>query len=156
MNHLKDFENEIKRTAMRSEDYGRARTRLRAELNFPVYLAKAFALCGRVDKSKKFVFKGKESVDVSARRVFNVEDKAAAAHPIEALHAACGVLGEAGEVAEVFLDPDASNERVLEECSDELFYIGMELQRRGLTFEQVFQYGASKLKRIYPEGFKEG
>lgn len=155
MSHLKDFENEIKRTAMRPEDYERARERLGENRMFPSQVAHAFQLCARVDGQKTAVFENKDPGHTEYKRVSDMESRTAAPHSIEALHAACGALGEAGEVAEAFLDPRSPDGHVLEECSDLMFYLGMELMRRGFSFEEVARRGAEKLRRIYPEGFKE-
>lgn len=81
-------------------------------------------------------------------------------HQSDVVHAAIGIATEAGE----FLDPvkkfifygkpfDLTN--MDEEIGDLLWYIGIYLNARGKTFEQVMQQNIDKLRTRYPEKFTE-
>jgi NTP pyrophosphatase (non-canonical NTP hydrolase) len=78
----------------------------------------------------------------------------------QALHAAVGASGEAGEMLDAIKktwvygrELDARN--VLEECGDQLFYIVALLNRCGFHIEDAMAYNMSKLAARYPEGYTD-
>lgn len=74
------------------------------------------------------------------------------------LHAAMGLVTEAGEFMDAFKkalfygkNPDYID--LDEEIGDILWYVAIYLNARGLTFEQVMQQNIDKLRVRYPEKF---
>ena len=79
-------------------------------------------------------------------------------HAQQLAHAALGLTGEAGEVAEVIkkhlfhatpLDQDA----LAKELGDCLWYIGAFATVLGLSMDDIAQRNIDKLRKRYPEGF---
>jgi len=76
------------------------------------------------------------------------------------VHAAMGIAGEAGEVADavkkhwVYGKP-LDTENVLEECGDILFYVAACLDLCGFTLDDAMTHNMEKLKKRYPEGYTD-
>jgi NTP pyrophosphatase (non-canonical NTP hydrolase) len=73
---------------------------------------------------------------------------------------ALGVCKEAGEVAgiidKVFCQGhDYSQEKLVDELGDLLFYYIAILNRAGVSLSNVIQYNTDKRKKLYPNGFSE-
>lgn len=74
------------------------------------------------------------------------------------IHAAMGLVTEAGEFMDAFKkalfygkNPDYVN--LDEEIGDILWYVAIYLNARGITFEQIMQQNIDKLRARYPEKF---
>lgn len=76
---------------------------------------------------------------------------------MEKLHAALGICGEAGELADaikkhVIYGKGLDRENVVEELGDLRFYMEALMNIVGVTDEEVLQYNATKLAKRYPKG----
>lgn len=75
-------------------------------------------------------------------------------------HFAMGLTGEAGEVTDaikkrVFHGRDISQEHLLEELGDVMWYVSNLCNELGLDLEEVMSYNVDKLKSRYPDMYKE-
>lgn len=76
---------------------------------------------------------------------------------VDDIHAMLGMEGEMGEISEILMDPNLSDEdakrRLVDECGDLLWYMALAFMNRGISFEDVFQRNIDKLKARYPDKF---
>lgn len=77
---------------------------------------------------------------------------------MELVHAALGVTGEAGELADAIKKHWAYGkpldvENVREEAGDMLFYLFLLLDECGITLESVLRANTAKLAKRYPSGY---
>lgn len=73
-------------------------------------------------------------------------------------NAAYGLNGEAGEVIDLlkkheFQGHDLSDEKLIDECGDVLWYCALLADALGFTLEQVMNRNIDKLRKRYPDGF---
>ena len=73
-------------------------------------------------------------------------------------NAAYGLNGEAGEVIDLlkkheFQGHDLSNEKLIDECGDVLWYCALLADALGFSLEQVMNRNIDKLRKRYPDGF---
>jgi NTP pyrophosphatase (non-canonical NTP hydrolase) len=78
----------------------------------------------------------------------------------DALHAAFGIAGEAGEIVDAIKKPwlygkPVDVENVKEELGDLCWYMNLLLCATGLTWDDVMQHNHDKLEKRYPSGFSE-
>ncbi len=76
------------------------------------------------------------------------------------LHAAVGMSGETGEVADIIkkvtmYNKPLNREVLLEECGDVLWYMAIMLDELDSSFPDVMQRNITKLHKRYPQGFNE-
>lgn len=76
---------------------------------------------------------------------------------MEHMHAALGVAGEAGELADaikkhVVYGKPLDRTNVVEELGDLRFYMQQIMNMHGITDEEVLQFNATKLSNRYPKG----
>lgn len=76
---------------------------------------------------------------------------------MEHMHAALGVAGEAGELADaikkhVVYGKPLERENVVEELGDLRFYMQQIMNMHGISEEEVLQGNANKLSKRYPAG----
>jgi len=70
------------------------------------------------------------------------------------LHGACGCITESGELMDqikksIFYDLPLDRTNVLEEISDNLWYIAVILDELGISFEQAMENNIKKLRKRY-------
>ena len=75
------------------------------------------------------------------------------------LTATLGLVGEAGEIADVikkirFHDHHAQPGYILEELGDLFFYFVLMLEAQGYTLEGIVDFNIRKLEERYPDGFE--
>ncbi len=71
------------------------------------------------------------------------------------VHAIIGIVTEAGELLELLLDKDKlSDEKLVDEAGDGLWYNAMLFRELGTTFEEVSSKNLAKLKVRYPDKFE--
>ena len=73
-------------------------------------------------------------------------------------NAAYGLNGEAGEVIDLlkkheFQGHDLSDEKLIDECGDVLWYCALLADALGFSLEQVMNRNIDKLRKRYPDGF---
>ena len=82
-------------------------------------------------------------------------------HNLRLLHAALGIANEGGEVAGVIkkalfynkgCTSDELRKNFMDECGDVLWYMAIAFDELDLTFEEVMDYNADKLKARYGGG----
>lgn len=76
---------------------------------------------------------------------------------MEHMHAALGVAGEAGELADaikkhVVYGKPLNRNNVVEELGDLRFYMQQIMNMHGITEEEILQANANKLSKRYPAG----
>jgi len=77
---------------------------------------------------------------------------------IRQLHAALGVVGEAGELSEmvkkhVYYGKPISKVDIIKEAGDVLFYLNVMLDSIGASFSEAMEANIDKLSRRYPSGY---
>ena len=76
------------------------------------------------------------------------------------LNAAMGMVGESAETLEhmkkvIFQGHGLDRDKLIEESGDTLWYIAKMARYCGITLEELAQRNIDKLKKRYPDGFKE-
>lgn len=74
------------------------------------------------------------------------------------LNAVLGIAGEAGEIADMvkkwlYHGYDLDVEKLDKEVGDQLFYLGLYANARGILLSQIAQQNINKLSARYPNGF---
>lgn len=75
-------------------------------------------------------------------------------------HWALGLAGETGEIVEpikkyIFYNTPFGRTKMQEELGDLLWYLTNIASEYGLYLDEIAEYNIKKLKKRYPEGFKE-
>lgn len=75
-------------------------------------------------------------------------------------HWVLGLAGETGEVVEpikklIFYGTPIGRTQMVEELGDVLWYLTNIASEYGLYLDEIAEYNIQKLKKRYPEGFKE-
>ncbi len=70
-----------------------------------------------------------------------------------------GLSGETGEVCDIvkkcmFQGHELEKERILDECSDVLWYLTLTVKSIGYSLNDAMEYNIDKLKKRYPDGFE--
>lgn len=76
----------------------------------------------------------------------------------EAVHAALGIAGEAGEVSDmikkwIFHDADLDQEHLKKEIGDVLWYIALMCHAFNWSLDDILEINIDKLRKRYPYGF---
>ena len=71
-----------------------------------------------------------------------------------------GLAGETGEVSDIvkkymFQGHQLEKEKILDECSDVLWYLTLTVKSIGYSLNDVMEHNIEKLKKRYPNGFEE-
>ena len=80
--------------------------------------------------------------------------------PMEIIHGAIGISGEAGEILDsvkksLFYNKPLDKENLILEMGDVLWYMALMMKTLNVTFEQVQRLNIKKLSIRYPEDFKD-
>ena len=113
-----------------------------------------------IEKLKKAIFYGKEIEKWQIGNGNSLITEGLTDTQKRLLHAALGMVGEAGEVLELIFDHIAEGKELhpdalILEAGDVMWYQGILLDAMGWTFEQVQEANINKLKARYPEKFEE-
>ena len=70
-----------------------------------------------------------------------------------------GLSGETGEVCDIikkymFQGHEFEREKILDECSDVLWYLTLTVKSIGYSLNDAMEYNINKLKKRYPNGFE--
>lgn len=81
-------------------------------------------------------------------------------HREQLVHCALGIVGEAGEVAELVKKQFAYNKDFAfsdmdEELGDVLFYLVAMAQHCGTNLDKIMQKNVAKLQQRYPQGYSD-
>ena len=74
------------------------------------------------------------------------------------LHAALGTVTEAAEIADIMKGvlikgKELDKDHLIEEVGDVMYYLGVIANETGVSFEDIMEVNANKLKARYPNGF---
>lgn len=109
-----------------------------------------------VDGVKRALFYNKTDRLPKADLLANVEEIAFNID-VDDLHAVLGMEGEMGEITEILIDPNLTEQekiaRLIDESGDFLWYLALAFMNRGISFQDVFARNIEKLKQRYPDKF---
>jgi NTP pyrophosphatase (non-canonical NTP hydrolase) len=96
-----------------------------------------------------------ESIDRTA-----ISNRCLVSGNLRLLHAALGMVTEAGEFADVvkkylFYGKEIDTINLMEELGDQLWYISIAMDVLGVSFEEIMQQNHNKLFNRYSKGFSE-
>lgn len=124
-------------------------------VGFPFTIERLLEVIHDVDRLKKALYYGKKPTELDAVYVdLPVEVKWDRTR-IDLLHAALGLVTEAGEILSVLWETEVDLDKVREELGDAAWYYALGLKAVGQTVEENQAAVIRKLRARYPEKFTE-
>ncbi len=152
--------NGYQKLALKTESVSDGALSLEESVVLPEYLEGALRIGVYADKLKRSIFYGKHdsaiqdvAIDIDEHTTLTIEES-------RMVHCVLGLVSESGESAEALYrslvnGEEFDNVNFMEEMGDLLWYIAIGLNAAGVTMQQAMDSNIAKLKKRYPDGFRE-